>query len=135
MTVKRIHHINFIVENLDQGIENYEKILGGAVFEKDDLPQRGVITARARIGEQWLVLIQPTDFESAPGKHLREQGEGFFLISLEVENMHDAVSHMERTGVTFTSHADRKGLLNWWVRDLDKHHTFGEQVQLCEERD
>jgi methylmalonyl-CoA/ethylmalonyl-CoA epimerase len=135
MTIRRIHHINFIVENLDEGIKRYEKIIGTNAFEKDELTQRGVMTARAKIGEQWLVLVQPTDFDLVPGKHLREKGEGFFLLSLEVENMEDAVLEMERKGITFTSRKDRKGLLNWWVRDLDKDDTFGEQIQLCEERD
>ncbi|MEQ8801532.1 MAG: VOC family protein [Haliea sp.] len=135
MSIKRIHHINFIVEDLDVGIAHFEKILVGHVFEKDELPQRGVVTARARVGEQWFVLVQPTDFDLAPGRHLREKGEGFFLMSLEDDSMEDAVRDMEREGVTFTSESDRKGLLNWWVRDLKENHTFGAQLQLCEERD
>ncbi|MEQ9465445.1 MAG: VOC family protein [Haliea sp.] len=135
MSIKRIHHLNFVVANLDHGIADFEKVLGGQVFEKDELPQRGVVTARARVGEQWFVLVQPTDFELAPGRHLREKGEGFFLLSLEVDSMEDAVRDMERKGVRFTSDMDRKGLLNWWVRDLGTDHALGEQIQLCEERD
>lgn len=134
MTIKRIHHINFVVENLEEGIAQYEKIFGTNVFVKDDLPQRGVLTARAKIGEQWFVLIQPVDFDLPPGQHLRDNGEGFFLMSLEVESMEAAVSQLNRKGISFTSKNDRKGLVNWWVRDIDKTFTSGEQLQLCEER-
>lgn len=133
--VKRIHHINFIVKDLDEGIQCYEKILGEGVFEKDELPQRGVLTARAKVAEQWFVLVQPTDFALVPGKHLMEHGEGFFLLSFEVDDMNVAISQMEDKGLSFTKGADRKGLANWWVRDLDKTHTHDVQVQLCEERD
>lgn len=135
MSIKRIHHLNFVVEDLDDGIAQFEKILGSHVFEKDELPQRGVVTARARVGEQWFVLVQPTDFELPPGRHLRERGEGFFLMSLEVDSMEGAVRDMQSKGLTFTSDTDRKGLLNWWVRDLGRDHALGEQIQLCEERD
>lgn len=135
MTIKRIHHINFVVENLDKGIEQYEKIFGANVFEKDGLPQRGVLTARAKVGDSWFVLVQPVDPDLAPGKHLRENGEGFFLMSLEVESMEDTVRELESRGIGFTSENDRKGLLDWWVRDLTKKSTSGEQIQLCEERE
>ena len=49
--------------------------------------------------------------------------------------MRDAVSELEDNGVSFVSDEDRKGLLNWWVRDIEKNQTLGEQMQLCEERD
>jgi len=134
MTVKRIHHINFIVENLEESIVRYEKILGANVFERDDLPQRGVVTARAKIGEQWFVLVQPVDFDLPPGKHLLDKGEGFFLMSFEVGSMEDAISDLDSKGISFTTNSDQKGLSNWWVRDIDKKATSGEQLQLCEER-
>lgn len=134
MTIKRIHHINFVVENLDASIRQYEKIFGEDVFEKDGLPERGVLTARAKVGEQWFILVQPVDLSLAPGRHLREKGEGFFLMSLEVDSMGKSVRELSNKGIKFTSKSERKGLMNWWVQDLEKDDTSGEQLQLCEER-
>ena len=135
MSVKRIHHINFIVKDLDEGIKYYERILGDGVFVKDDLTKRGVATARTNIDGQWFVLVQPTDLESVPGRHFKEHGEGFFLISFEVESMEKSVSEFESKGLAFTDASDRKGLLNWWIRDLKKNNSTSPQIQLCEERD
>lgn len=135
MSVKKIHHINFIVRDLDTAIEKYQAILGGTQFTKDELSGRGVLTARAAVAEQWIVLVQPTDADSVPGKYLAEHGEGFFLLSLQVDDMTQAVNQLADDGLSVTSDADRKGLLNWWVRDLDIENTFGAQIQLCEERD
>lgn len=135
MSVKKIHHINFIVKDLAAAIEKYRVILGGAEFKQDELQGRGVLTARAAVGEQWIVLVQPTDDNSVPGQYLAEHGEGFFLLSLEVDHMDRAVERLEDNGLRMSNDTDRKGLLNWWVRDLDMTDTFGAQIQLCEERD
>lgn len=135
MSVKKIHHINFIVKDLDAAIAKYKVILGGGEFVKDELAGRGVITARVALGEQWIVLVQPTDENSVPGKYLAEHGEGFFLLSLEVGDMRAAVERVEAEGLVVTSESDRKGLLDWWVRDLSMDETFGAQMQFCEERE
>ena len=135
MAIQQIHHLTFVVEKLDEGIERFEKIFGQDVFVKDELPQRGALTARTKIGAQWFVLVQHTDPDLPPGKHLKEKGEGFFLLSLQVEHMDNAVAEMAASGLSFTSDNDRQGLLNWQVRDLDPAQTLSVQVQLCEERD
>jgi len=135
MTVRKIHHINFIVKDLTSAILRYKSILGGNDFIRDELPGRGVITAGTAVGEQWIVLVQPTEVNSIPGRFLKENGEGFFLMSLEVSDIHGTIDELTKEGILPTSSSDRKGLLNWWVRDLEMDKTFGAQIQLCEERD
>ena len=135
MSVKKIHHINFIVKDLDAAISRYKAILGGIEFIKDELSDRGVVTARAALGEQWIVLVQPTNLDSLPGQYLENNGEGFFMMSLEVDDIHGAIAQLTKAGISPTSETDRKGLLNWWVRDLKIENTLGAQIQLCEERD
>ena len=78
MSVKKIHHINFVVYDLTSGMEQYQKLLGVSGFIVDDLPGRGVKTARVKVGDQWLVLVEPVDMDGIPGKHLQQNGEGFF---------------------------------------------------------
>jgi methylmalonyl-CoA/ethylmalonyl-CoA epimerase len=135
MTVKKIHHINFIVKDLDSAVLRYKAILGGNEFIRDELSGRGVITARTAVGEQWIVLVQPIELNSIPGRYLAENGEGFFLMSLEVTDINETIDELSKEGILPTSSIDRKGLLNWWVRDLKIDKTFGTQIQFCEERD
>ena len=134
MSVRGIHHINFLVRDIDDGVRHYEKILGEGSFVRDKLPARGVITARADLGGQWLVLVQPVDPESLPGQYLQAHGEGFFLLSFSVDKLASSVALLESRGVSFAGKGERKGLLNWWVRDLDPGASRGVQLQLCEER-
>jgi len=102
MTATRIHHINFVVENLDEAIPRFESTLGLTPFDVVDHPPRGAHIARSKIGESWLVLVAPYDPESVPGRHLSAHGEGFFLLSL----------------VTDDPYEWRDGILDWQVADL-----------------
>ncbi len=135
MSVRGIHHINFLVRDIDEGVRQYEKILGEGSFVRDELPARGVITARADLGGHWLVLVQPVDPDSVPGQHLQAHGEGFFLLSFSVDKLASSVALLESRGVSFAGTGERKGLLNWSVRDLEPGPSPGVQLQLCEERE
>ena len=127
--VRSIHHINFIVRDLDEAIVRYEQILGQSLARRDELPERGVRAARFRIGETWLVLVQPTRPDGVPGRFLAEHGEGFFLLSFGVDSL-DA--EFERLGSQWDSGPTRTGADGWQVRDLDAARTLGAQLQYCE---
>jgi methylmalonyl-CoA/ethylmalonyl-CoA epimerase len=85
--LKSVHHLNFLVRDLEAAVARWRTLFGFDVALRESLPDRGVITARFRIGETWIVLVQPTETDSAPGRHLREHGEGPFLVSFAVENL------------------------------------------------
>jgi methylmalonyl-CoA/ethylmalonyl-CoA epimerase len=57
--VKKIHHINFLVKDLDAAEQRYRALLGLGPAIREALPERNVLTARFRLGESWLVLVQP----------------------------------------------------------------------------
>jgi methylmalonyl-CoA/ethylmalonyl-CoA epimerase len=98
-----------------------------------DLSQRGVRTARFRVGETWIVLVQPTDPEGVPGRHLAEHGEGLFLLSFEVDSVADTVSEIKARGGQFRAEQPRQGLADWQVVDLNPGQFFGVQLQLTEQ--
>ncbi len=126
--VCHIHHINFIVRDLEAAIARYETILGLPVAHRDELPERGVRAARFRVGETWLVLVQPTRPDTVPGRFLDEHGEGFFLLSLGVESLE---AEFDRLGPSWPPGAPRTGADGWQVRDLDATRTLGAQLQFC----
>jgi methylmalonyl-CoA/ethylmalonyl-CoA epimerase len=131
--VNSIHHINFLVRDLDQAETRYRELLGLGPALRDDLPGRGVKTARFRLGETWLVLVQPTSQEGEPARHLREHGEGFFLLSFGVEDMGLAMERVMDNGGSLTTAQPRRGLDGWQVIDIDPATSFGAALQLTEE--
>lgn len=78
--------------------------------------------------------MQPLDSESVPGKHLQQYGEGFFLISYEVENLKAAMKNINDKGGTLKDKRARHGILNWQVADIDPDSTIGVLTQLVEEK-
>ncbi len=127
MAISHLHHINFIVHDLEEAVQRYQQNLGLSEFIFDPLPKRGVKTARVMLGEVWLVLVQPTNPNSEPGKYLQQHGEGFFLLSLATNDLDDTIG---RLGLDLDK---RRGLENWQVADLPKEMFFGAQLQLTEE--
>jgi len=131
MSPQRIHHINFIVRDLAEATANYERTLGVDPFVVVDHPLRGASVARTRVGECWLVLVCPYDGESVPGRFLAEHGEGFFLLSLGVEDLAETIEQLAADGIECTDSAARAGILDWCVADVGAVH--GALMQLTED--
>ena len=130
-----IHHINFLVRDLDAAVERYRALLGISEVIYGELAGREVRTARFKVGDVWWVLVQPTTADSVAACHLAEHGEGFVLISLGVPALDAAREHVVSAGGTFTSAEPRQGLEDWQVIDLDSRQLFGVQLQLCQSSD
>ncbi len=125
--VRSVHHINFIVRDLEDTIMRYEQILNMAVTSRDHLYERGVDIARFKLGDTWIILVQPTRPDTEPARYLEANGEGFFLMSLEVDSLEDEVN---RLGPEMFQGSERSGLDDWQVIDLNPDRTYGAQLQL-----
>ena len=130
--VKRVHHINFLVYDLEDAIKRYQKILGVSVHSREGLGSRGVKLARFQVGGIWIVLVQPVSEEGIPAEHLRRHGEGFFLISYEVDDVEQTAQDIKENGIRFLHEEPRQGISGWRLIDLDPVDTFGAQIQLTE---
>ncbi len=125
-----IHHINFIVHDLDAAVPVWERLLDMPVMARERLERRGVRTARFRTGGVWLILVQPLRADSVPGRFLAEHGEGFFLLSLSSA---DLDAEAQRLGEDWFDGPVRTGLDGWQLRDVDPCRSFGVQVQFTSE--
>ena len=129
--VQAVHHLNFLVRDLPHCTRFMEQLLGKPA-QQDSLPGRKVLTARFDLGNLWLVLVQPTDQESVVGRILQTRGEGLFLLSLQVEDLDDALAELERKGIRADTAGSRQGLENWRVCDLQAPAGLGPVLQLCQ---
>ena len=127
-----IHHINFVVADIDSAVEAYRSTLGLGPFEYEELPERGVFTARARVGDVWIVLVSPHDEDSVAGRHLKDHGEGFFLMSFGVDNLDQALTELAQRGAAPTGSSTRPGILDWRVADLATEDSLGVKFHLTQ---
>jgi methylmalonyl-CoA/ethylmalonyl-CoA epimerase len=131
-TLKSVHHINFIVADLDTTVQAYQKILGIGPFEYEELPERRVSTARVRVGEVWIVLVSPQCEDSVAGRYLKAQGEGFFLMSFGVDNLDQAMTELVQRGALPAERTAHAGILDWRVADLETEDSLGVRFHLTQ---
>lgn len=127
-----VHHINFIVADLDAAVLAYQSTLGLGPFEYEDLPERSVLTARVRIGEVWIVLVSPQDKDSVAGRYLEAHGEGFFLLSFGVDDLDQAMAALAHKKLLPNDDSARQGILGWRVTDLDTEDRLGVRFHLTQ---
>ena len=115
MPPSRIHHLNFVVRDLETAKRKFETLFGLTPFVTVDHPVRGARVARSKVGESWIVLVCPYDPDSVPGRYLAEHGEGLFLLSLGVEALDAEIERLATLG----NHAvPREGILDWRIADV-----------------
>jgi len=114
-----IHHINFLVADLDAAILRYKDLFDIDAMTIEALPERGVRTARFELSGVWIVLVQPVDEQSEPMRHLREHGEGLYLVSFAVENLDSATENLAAKSAINKATKSREGLKGWRVIDLE----------------
>jgi len=133
MTVlNSIHHINFIVADLDVAVQAYQSMLGLGPFEYEELPERGVSTARILIGGVWIVLVSPRSKDSLAAHYLEAHGEGFFLMSFGVDNLEQAMAELAQRGALPAGRTARPGILGWQVADLETERSLGVRFHLTQ---
>lgn len=132
-TSRRIHHLDVVVEDLDRAEKRYRTVLGVEPLPRESLPERGIDLVRFRVGESWLILVQPTTADSPIAAFLAEHGEGFFHVAVEVEDIEERARALSSDGVRLTNTEPRIGVDGWKLVDVELDETFGAMIQLVED--
>ena len=98
MKATSIDHVAVAVKDLEAAIATYqhnfdlEKVAGGEV------PSLGINNAFLQIGGARIELITPTSATGPVAEFLERSGEGMYLLSLQVEDLDEAVSQLQEKG-------------------------------------
>jgi methylmalonyl-CoA/ethylmalonyl-CoA epimerase len=82
----------------------------------------------------WIVLVQPVEDDSEPMRHLRQHGEGLYLVSFAVDNLDAATADLVGKGAIDKTTQAREGLQGWRVIDLEPDAVFGALIQLTQDK-
>ena len=133
MSVRRAHHIDFVVHDLDAAKERFEAILGLESLPREALEDRGVELVRFDLGNLWIILVQPIDPSSPVQVFLDRHGEGFFHIAYLVDDIEAMAERLESKGIDLVNRVPRRGVEGWKLVDIEMDNTFGVYTQLIEE--
>lgn len=129
--LQRVHHIDFVVRDLDRAVERYRRIFDVEPLAREELRERGVELVRFRLGGIWIILVQPVRDDSPVMDFLKRYGEGFFHIAYRVDSVETAARELDERGVR--RHEPRRGVDGWKLLDLEMEETCGVMTQLIEE--
>lgn len=115
MKPTRIHHLNFVVRDLDTACNHFQKTYDLDPFVVVEHAPRSANIAYSPIGDAWIVLVCPHDADSVPGKFLEQHGEGFFLLSLASGDLDQDLERIVEQGSEVQV---RDGILDWRVADV-----------------
>ncbi len=121
-----IHHINFVVKDLDKRVEYFSHLLQQKP-SFDELIKRNVRTAKFKLGESFLVLVEPLTSEGIVADILRTKGEGIFLLSFSTQSIDETLHNLE-----LSYQEKRKGINDWDICDISEYEQFGAILQLTQ---
>lgn len=133
MNISHIEHIGIAVEKLEDAIPYFENVLGLKCYAVEEVADQRVKTAFFKVGATKIELLESTDPEGPVGKFIANKGQGIHHLAFCVDNVADALSHVEEKGVKLIDKAPRKGAEGLNIGFLHPKFTFGVLTELCSE--
>ena len=128
--VTRIHHMGFIVQNLDETLSVWEKLFNVKAEIKEN-PELQVRLGSMVIGGVKFVFNESTAPGSRWDTFLRERGEGLEHIAFEVTDINDACATATALDlrVRFAEHKPMYGTLSNFIEKDGLHATIVEFME------
>ena len=128
---KRIDHVVIATEEMADAAAKWERNLGLRVEERLSRPRDASFdVARLPVGDAFIELLQPVH-EGRYAEQLKERGEGLFSLSIEVDDLDEAVAYLRGKGAEMSE--PQQGI---WpgsrVARMDRSSTHGVSIQLIE---
>ena len=98
MKATRIDHVVVVVKDLEAAMATYQHNFDLEKAGGGEVPSLGIHNAFLQIGGARIELVTPTSATGPVAEFLEQRGEGMYLLSLEVENLDEAVAHLQETG-------------------------------------
>ena len=127
----RIDHIAIAVNNIDDALKNYQKILKIDHLEIENVPTEKVRVAMLSLEDTRIELMEPTHDDSPIKKFLNERGEGIHHMAITADNIEDDLSRASANGLKLLGGL-RSGSLGRKIIFFHPRSLNGVLTELCE---
>ena len=131
MGVSHIEHIGIAVNNLEEAIPYYEKLLGIPCYGIEEVTDQKVKTAFFQVGDTKIELLEATAPDSPVGKFIEKRGAGLHHIAFAVDDVNQALQRAEQSGIQLIDKTGRKGAEGLNIGFLHPKSTLGVLTELC----
>jgi methylmalonyl-CoA epimerase len=115
MEARGIHHLGLAVVDLDEAIDTYEKLFGGRLEHRDELPDQGVEAASVLVGDSRVELLAASGPDTPVGKFLAKRGPGMHHVAYRVDDVGAALRDLANAGAELIDATPRRGLFGLQV--------------------
>jgi len=130
--IKGLDHIGVAVNNLDEALAVYEKVLGLKPEKVKVFETQKVKIAFINVGETKIELLEPLTTESPIAKFLEKRGEGIQHIALRVFSIENILKELKNKGVALIDEKPRIGAEGGKIAFIHPQSLKGVLMELCE---
>ncbi|MBX5473466.1 MAG: methylmalonyl-CoA epimerase [Thermoleophilia bacterium] len=125
MEARGIHHVGIAVEDLDEALGTYERLLGGRLEHRERVDDQGVEAASVRIGESRVELLAALGDDTPVGRFLARRGPGVHHIAYEVADVRAAIAELAAAGAELVDAEPRRGMFGLEVAFVHPESVHG----------
>ena len=131
--IKKIEHLGLAVNNLDEAIPLYERLLQTTCYKTESVSSEGVNTAFFQIGEAKIELLEASNQNSPIAKFLAKRGEGFHHVAFEVDDIEEELARLQKLDFILLHLSPKEGADNKRIAFLHPKSTMGMLIELCQD--
>jgi len=131
--IKKIEHLGIAVNNLDEAIPLYERLLQTTCYKTESVSSEGVNTAFFQIGEAKIELLEANNLNSPIAKFLSKRGEGFHHVAFEVDDIEEELARLQKLDFILLHLSPKEGADNKRIAFLHPKSTMGMLIELCQD--
>ena len=132
--IKKIEHLGIAVENIDESLKIYEKLLGTNCYKIEEVESEGVKTAFLQIGESKIELLEATNPSSPISKFLSKKCKGIHHIAFDSSDINEDIKRLKSEGFELIHQSPKDGADNKKIAFLHPKSTDGILVELCQDK-
>src|SRR5699024_329427 len=130
--MKAIEHIGIAVNDIEEAVKTYERLLGTECYKREVVEDQQVDTAFFQTGQSKVELLGATDKDSVIAKYVSKQGEGMHHVAFEVEDIRAEMDRLRQEGFILLSEQPKRGADNKLVAFVHPKDNHGVLVELCQ---
>jgi methylmalonyl-CoA epimerase len=128
----RIDHIGIAVEDIDAGIELYEKSFEMELGLRETVEEQGVEAALLNVGDGHVELMAPLGPDTPVGKFLAKRGAGMHHVAYAVDDIDTTLERIAATGIELIDAKARIGIGGSRVAFLEPRSTERVLIEIVE---
>jgi methylmalonyl-CoA/ethylmalonyl-CoA epimerase len=127
----RVDHIAIAVNNVEEALKNYQKILNVNHLEIETVPHEKVKVAMLELEDTRIELMEPTAPDSPISKFLTERGEGIHHIAITADDIEKDVARAKSQGMRMLGDI-RSGSYGRKITFIHPKSLHGVLTEFCE---